>query len=115
AAHDGWLYVLGGYHGEPHAYSRDGQSGELARMRLDGDHTWEALPGVEPLQSVALVAHDDSIVRVGGMRASNRAGEPEALRSVAESARYRPDTGTWEPLPDLPEGRSSHDAVVLDG
>lgn len=114
-AHDGWLYVLGGYAGEPHAYSREGQSGALQRMRLADGQTWETLPGIEPLQSVALVAHGNALVRVGGMRALNHSGEPTRLVSVAEAARYLPGDARWQPLPDLPAGRSSHDAVVLDG
>lgn len=116
AAHDGWLYVLGGYFGEPHGYDRDGQSGTLQRVRLDGPAaSWEDLPGVEPLQSVALVAHGDSLVRVGGMRATNSPGQPAHLVSTTETARFRLETSRWEPLPALPDGRSSHDAVVLDG
>jgi N-acetylneuraminic acid mutarotase len=116
AVHDGWLYVLGGYFGETHDYHRDGQSGKLQRVRLDdAAAAWEDLPGIEPLQSVALVAHGDSLVRVGGMRATNPPGQPAHLVSTTEVARYRPGTGRWEPLPGLPAGRSSHDAVVLDG
>jgi N-acetylneuraminic acid mutarotase len=125
--HDGWLYVLGGYAGQPHQYDREGQSGALQRIRVAGAAagssgtlgvgagTWEDLPGVEPLQSVALVAHRDFLVRVGGMRATNAPGEPEHLVSTAEVARYRPGDARWEPLPPLPDHRSSHDAVVLDG
>jgi hypothetical protein len=118
AVHDGWLYVLGGYAGRPHQYDREGQSGALQRIRVDGDtsgDTWEDLPGVEPLQSVVLVAHRDFLVRVGGMRATNAPGEPEHLVSIAEVARYRPGDARWESLPPLPDSRSSHDAVVLDG
>lgn len=116
--HDGWLYVLGGYAGPPHDYSRDGQSGALQRIRVAGSAgapgAWEDLPGVEPLQSVALAAHPEFLVRTGGMRATNAAGEPAHLVSTTEVARYRPGEARWEPLPPLPDGRSSHDAVVLD-
>lgn len=120
AVHDGWLYVLGGYSGRPHDYNRDGQTGALQRIRVTGaaggaPGTWEDLPGVEPLQSVALVAHPDFLVRAGGMRATNAPGEPERLVSTAEVARYRPGDARWEALPPLPDARSSHDAVVLDG
>ncbi|WP_428266204.1 hypothetical protein [Haliangium sp.] len=124
AVHDGWLYVLGGYAGQPHGYSREGQSGALRRVRVTdpatgaasaGDAVWEDLPGVEPLQGVALVAYREVLVRVGGMRARNLQGQPEDLISTAEAALYRPATATWAPLPPLPEARSSHDAAVLDG
>ncbi|GAB4569125.1 MAG: hypothetical protein Tsb0020_23110 [Haliangiales bacterium] len=122
AVQGGFLYVLGGYTGTPHQYSRDGQSGALSRIRLDQAgqrdgatqrRVWEQLPGVEPLQSVALVAHDDALIRVGGMRASNPAGQPSRLASTDEVARYLPATSAWEALPPLPAPRSSHDAVVL--
>ncbi len=119
-AHDGWLYVLGGYAGRLHQYDREGQTGALQRIRVAGaaagsPGTWEDLPGVEPLQSVVLVTHRESLVRAGGMRATNAPGQPEHLVSIAEVARYRPREARWEPLPPLPEARSSHDAVVLDG
>jgi N-acetylneuraminic acid mutarotase len=65
------------------------------------------------LQSVALAAHPEFLVRAGGMRATNAPGEPTHLQSTAEVARYRPEAARWESLPSLPDGRSSHDAVVL--
>jgi N-acetylneuraminic acid mutarotase len=37
------------------------------------------------------------------------------LHSLADVARFDPQTSVWTPLPSLPEGRSSHGAVVLDG
>jgi hypothetical protein len=116
AVHDGWLYVLGGYVGQPHEYDRDGQLGALQRVRVGeaGPGAWEDLPGVEPLQSVALVSHPGYLVRAGGMRATNAPGQPSHLVSTAEVARYRPGAARWEPLPPLPDARSSHDAVVLD-
>lgn len=124
AVHGDYLYVLGGYTGTPHQYSRDGQSGALSRIRLDRagqrDSTaqrsaWEDLPGVEPLQSVALVTHNDALIRVGGMRALNNAGQPSQLVSTDEVARYLPAASAWEALPPLPTPRSSHDAIVLNG
>ncbi len=113
AAHDGWLYIVGGYSGTPHEYSKEGQSGAFYRLDLKNGGTWQELPGVEHLQSVALVAHGDSLIRIGGMRASNSSGQPARLDSIAEVARFQTETGTWEPLPSLPKGRSSHNAVVL--
>ncbi|MCG8417377.1 MAG: hypothetical protein MJE77_05470 [Proteobacteria bacterium] len=113
AEHGGWLYILGGYFGEPHAYSKEGQSGALYRLNLARASGWEQLPGIEPLQSVALTAHGDALIRVGGMRAQNRSDQPENLQSVTEVARFRPSIGRWAAMPSLPEGRSSHDAVAL--
>ncbi|MEM9491328.1 MAG: hypothetical protein AAGC55_19430, partial [Myxococcota bacterium] len=115
AAHNGWLYTLGGYSGEPHNYSKEGQSGALHRLKLADGQTWQELPGVDHLQSVALVAHGDSLIRIGGMRALNSSSESERLSSVTEVARFVTGTGTWQDMPALPEGRSSHDAVIAGG
>jgi len=101
------LYVLGGFHGEPHDYVAEDQSRALMRLDLDGNSDWQALPGLEAgVQSVALVARADGLHRLGGMRV----GEPGELRSIDEHARYA--DGRWESLPGLPEPRSSHDAVA---
>ena len=62
---------------------------------------------------MALVAHQGSLIRVGGMRATNEQGEDANLVSVAEVARFDIASKTWQPLPDLPEPRSSHDAAVV--
>ncbi|HWB01211.1 MAG TPA: hypothetical protein VG713_22130, partial [Pirellulales bacterium] len=53
------------------------------------------------------------LYRVGGLQARNERGQPDDLHSVAEVGRFDPATKQWSPLPDLPEGRSSHDAVVV--
>lgn len=120
-AHDGWLYVLGGYFGVPHEYSKAGQSGALYRVPVpggkmsgsNGGNDWQELASVEPLQSVILVTHGDSIIRIGGMRAVNEPGTDPVLVSIDEVARYRPALGAWEAMTPLPEARSSHDAVMV--
>jgi N-acetylneuraminic acid mutarotase len=109
---DGALYALGGYHGTPHAYSREGQSGALWRLSL-ADGSWTELPGSEPAQGAPLVALGDLLVRVGGMRALNAEGEPERLRSLDEVSAFDPRAQRWSALPVLPEARSSHAAVAL--
>lgn len=106
------VYALGGYHGVPHQYSRDGQSRDLTRIRMAGEPT--VVSRLEHgLQSVALVAHSGRLIRVGGLRATNRHGDPAVLTSVADVAAYDPNTGRWTDLPALPEPRSSHMAAVL--
>lgn len=113
AATDGThLYVLGGYHGVPHSYSREGQSSSLWRLSLEGDGLWEEVGRMdEGLQGLALVALGDRLCRVGGNTIENGEGEPAVMRSVASAACW---TGTaWEALPAMPEGRSSHQAVVV--
>jgi N-acetylneuraminic acid mutarotase len=43
----------------------------------------------------------------------NSLGQPTELRSVADVERFDPALNRWEPLPSLPEPRSSHGAVVV--
>lgn len=114
AATDGeHVYVIGGYHGTPHAYTADGQSRSLARLRLDTQR-WEELAQLERgLQGLALVAHGGRVCRIGGNTVEDTAqGTPARMRSVPDAACWSPSQG-WQALPPLPEGRSSHEAAVL--
>jgi N-acetylneuraminic acid mutarotase len=115
AAADGkHLYVLGGYFGEPHSYSREFQSRVLSRVALDGSGAWQTIGEIdEGLQGLAAVAHGRQFCRFGGQRAHNAQGEPDELRSVAEAACFDLDARAWRKLPDLPEGRSSLDAALI--
>lgn len=110
---DGWLYVYGGHAVTTHQYATDSVVGTFQRLKLDGGTAWEPLPGGIPVQGLALVAHQGKLYRIGGMQPRNQPGEKTNNVSVADCARFDPATNKWEPLPDLPEGRSSHDAVVV--
>ncbi len=112
AATDGThLYVLGGYHGTPHSYSREGQSRSLWRLPLAGEGRWEEIARMdEGLQGLALVARGDRLCQIGGNTIENEEGEPAVMRSVASAACW--SGSGWEALPALPDGRSSHQAVV---
>ncbi len=112
ATSGGSLFVLGGYFGTPHEYSEAGQTGELLRMDLR-THAWTRLGEVAKVQSVALVAHGQRLIRIGGMQAHNAAGTPADLHSLDTVESFDIATSTWSPLPSLPEPRSSHDAVVI--
>lgn len=111
ASHGGSIYVAGGYFGRPHAYSEAGQSDELLRLELDSGR-WSRLGPTTRAQSVALVAHDGALVRIGGMQARNPEGTPADLHSLDEVVAFDLASATWSPLPSLPSPRSSHDAVV---
>lgn len=108
----GAVYAFGGYHGTPHKYDREGQSGELWKLE-PGSSTFTLAATGEPVQGAALVATRDGVIRVGGMRAANARGQAEQLSSLAEVAQYTPASEAWTPLPELPAPRSSHAAAVL--
>lgn len=114
--HDGVLYVLGGYSGTPHAYSAKDQHGELLAYdaAAEPENRWSVVSEVPKVQGAALVSHSRGLVRVGGMRAMNETiASKSELVSVDTVQRFDASSGAWVDLPSLPEGRSSHDAVVI--
>jgi N-acetylneuraminic acid mutarotase len=108
----GNVYAFGGYSGVPHAYNRDGQSGELWRLE-PGSRSFELVANAEPTQGAVLVALGNTLIRAGGMRANNAVGQPDDIHSLDEAASFSPETKTWTPLAPLPNARSSHAAAVL--
>jgi N-acetylneuraminic acid mutarotase len=115
ATHDDtYLYVAGGYHGEPHSYSREGQEMAVRRLPLSGDGAWETVGSLpEGAQGLELVYHAGRVCRFGGSVATNRAGEETAMHSSKSAACLDVSDGTWTALPDLPAGRSSHGAALI--
>lgn len=106
------LCVAGGYHGKPHAYSREGQSDRFECYDF-GEARWETgAPLPYGVQGVVLVPHEDALYRVGGMRAANDPGDDMSLHSTRDFARYDPRSKTWVELTPLPEARSSHAACA---
>ena len=110
----GWLYVLGGYFGEPHAYSIEGQSSAFMRINLHDTRDVRLLGDVEPVQGAELVSWNGQLVSVGGMHARNTSDEPSYLESSSSVALYDPIAEAWSELPPMPEPRSSHRAVVIE-
>jgi hypothetical protein len=110
-----WLYVYSGHTGTAHQHSADNLSKHFVRLRLDAPGKWESLPGGPGLQGLPMVAYDGGVYRVGGLSARNKASEDSDLVSVADVARFDSKSKSWTPVKPLPEGRSSHDAVVADG
>ncbi len=111
--HGGYAYVLGGYEGIPHQYSKLGQSDDFYRINLSDPRDVTLLPNDFKAQSVILVAHADHLVRMGGMQALNEPGTPAVTKSVTDVAVFHPDTRTWTDATPLPRPRSSHEAVVV--
>jgi N-acetylneuraminic acid mutarotase len=109
---DGYLYAYGGHCGKTHSYDTESVLGTFHRLKLDGGTKWEELTGGPILQGMNLAAHGGKVYRVGGMTPRNAPGEPADTVSTTACARFDPKAEKWEPLPDLPAGRSSHDVVV---
>lgn len=104
-------FVYGGHHGTAHVHTAANQSGALLELP-DGAPRWLERSHGPALQGTALVAHAGRVIRVGGMQARNTDPAAEDLWSSDEVAAFDPVAGTWQPLPKLPEPRSSHDAIV---
>lgn len=120
ASVDGVLYTYGGHKGEAHEYIAGDQDHVLRRLDIAAiqageARAWETVAEGPPLQGLALVPHGSSVIRVGGFAARNSEDQPQDLHSTAEVARYSVTEPQWQPLPSLPEARSSHDAIVLHG
>lgn len=115
AATDGkFAYVLGGYSGTPHAYSREGQSRAVLRLPLSGEGGWEEVGDLGVgLQGLSAVSHRGQVCHFGGNRVDNAASEPTVMYSVATARCLDPGTGVWRDLPDLPKGRSSHEGALV--
>jgi len=110
------VYVYGGHFGAAHHYSESGQSNEFRRISLTMPNAeWELLPSGPKLTGLAMVEYGGKLYRVGGFTAKNSDDQDQSLWSQDSFACFDPATGKWTDLTPLPEGRSSHDAAVLDG
>jgi N-acetylneuraminic acid mutarotase len=110
---DGWLYVYGGHSAVTHEYSKTAVSGRFDRLRLADGKSWERLADGPGLQGLGLTAHRGKVYRIGGMQPLNDPGKPVDNHSTVECARFDLATKAWQPLPPLPQGRSSHDITVV--
>ncbi|KAJ3059111.1 hypothetical protein HK102_010149 [Quaeritorhiza haematococci] len=108
-----WLYIYGGHVGKTHSYDVNTTAKHFRRLDLEDGKTWEELPMEQDLQGLALVTDGRFLYRVGGMVAKNQPGEEHDLHSVADFAKFDPETRAWTPLAPLPSPRSTHDAVVI--
>jgi N-acetylneuraminic acid mutarotase len=111
------IYVLGGYHGEPHRYSREGQSNKLYRLLRTGT-TWswsELATYAEGTQGLALVPFENDLVACGGSTLRNTIESPADQHASTACYRYVSATNAWTPFAPLPTPRSSFDAAVLGG
>lgn len=113
AVEDGWVYVYGGHCAKTHVYSTEAVVGTFHRLKLANPKSWETLPGGPGLQGLGLVSHRGKIYRIGGMQPHNKPGDKADNHSTATCARFDPAAKKWKAIPDMPEPRSSHDAVVI--
>ncbi len=108
----GHLYLYGGHMGNAHKYYKEGQGNTLLRLNLNKPAKWEKLAAGPRLQGLALVTDGKVLYRIGGFSAINSEDEEAELRSQKSVAGFDPTSGAWKQLTDLPEPRSSFDAVV---
>jgi len=108
-----YVYVYGGHISPVHTYSTEGVSGRFHRLSLADPTRWEELPSGVGLQGMNLATHAGRIYLVGGMQPRNMPGAEADNYSVASASCYDPAEAHWHALPDLPEGRSSHDVAVI--
>lgn len=113
AVSDGYVYVYGGHIGQTHTYSTEAVTGKFRRLSLANPKAWEELPAGVGIQGLSLVSHGGKLYRIGGMQPRNKPTEASNNHSLASCEVFDPKVGKWAPLPDLPAGRSSHDATVL--
>lgn len=114
ATTEGAIYLLGGYSGTPHAYSKEGQSTDVLRLALEEGAKWTKVSSLsQGLQGLAAVEHDGRLCHFGGNHANNEAGTEADMTSVRTARCLDVKTNEWTDLPDLPQGRSSHGAAVI--
>ncbi|QDU11456.1 kelch repeat-containing protein [Gimesia aquarii] len=108
-----YLYVYSGHIGRAHQHSAENLSQKFQRLNLKHPKGWESLPLKTPLQGLAMAPHGDSVYRVGGLSVTNKKKEESKMNSIPTVERYSPEKKTWESIPSMPTGRSSHDSVFL--
>jgi len=107
------VYLCGGHLGPAHEYDFEGQSDRLLRLDLRSPNAWEVVGSVPRRAGLAMVSFGGNAYRTGGFEARNKRGEAADLHSVADFCRFDPATKRWEELPAMPQGRSSHEAIVV--
>jgi hypothetical protein len=110
------IHVYGGHTGSAHSYWNTSQSNQLLAWDTASEEAaWEVVSeGTHRLQGTALVSHKEKLILVGGFNALNEEGAPHDLHSRADVFAFDTKSKQWLQLPSLPEGRSSHDAIVLN-
>ncbi len=108
-----YLYLFGGNEGTSHSFSMEGQNDKFRRIKLENGAHWEDLGTVDRRQGNALVANNGVVYQIGGFEARNKTGEEQDMHSSKDFRMFDSTTMKWTSLADLPEPRSSFDAVVM--
>lgn len=109
------MFFFGGHQGDAHSYSESGQNRNLYMLDLRKPEKWKVLAEGPPLQGLAMVGYRGKLYRLGGFHARNQEGEEHDLQSVADFYAFDLKSRKWEKMPDMPEPRSSFDAVIRKG
>ncbi len=114
ASIDHTFYVYGGHTGDAHAYCNEDQNHKLLSLDTAVESPqWKEIATDTPLQGLAMVAHGDDLVIIGGFTALNKRGEKANLQSRSDVRAFNIKTGQWRDLPAIPDPRSSHDAAII--
>ena len=108
------FYVVGGYSGTPHAYSKEGQHNEILKLDTSGHAGWETIGNIpDGLQGLFAIHHQGKLCVFGGNHAANAAGSESQMRSVKDARCFDLEKKTWTVLPNLPKGRSSFGGAMI--
>lgn len=107
------VYVLGGYAGEPHHYTKEGQSDAFTRLDVETG-AWQTLTPLGKIQSATLDPIGNKLIRVGGTRVDNGADAAIDLHTVPDVDLFDPQTAAWTKATALPEPRSSHGTAIIE-
>ena len=110
---DGYLYVYGGNEGTANSFSLEGQNNVFRRVKLETGAEWESLGEVPRRQGNALVTFKADYTASAGSRRSIPLSRIRTWFRQRTFKSYDPATGKWTALAELPEPRSSFDAVVV--
>lgn len=114
AASTDTFYVLGGYFGTPHEYSKEGQSTAIVELKIGHADAWKKIGDLEQgLQGFYAALFERQLCHFGGSQAENPAGTPTVMRSVASARCFDLESGHWSNLPDAPEARSSLGGAII--
>ena len=110
-----WLYLYGGNKGGFRDLSSADQLGDVWRINFNNPGEWEKVISGIKLESLSMLAYKDAIYTIGGLTIWNQKGDSPDQHSTNQVWKHDPKAQTWKELTPLPEPRSAHGSVIVDG